>query len=125
MIKFIKKLIEEYKEGNAKDKLSIVSSFFTIFGMSLVTLFTSYFVDEYKINLLGIFFICLAEDLGYIVVFLIVSSIVFKVREYIKKWFPSFGLIIFYTLYALLVCGFIGMILRYGSDITFIFRRNL
>lgn len=92
--------MKEYKVGNAKDRLSIVSSFFTIFGMSLVTVFTSYFVDTDKINMIGLFFMNVAKDLAYIVAFLIISGIIFKTREYLKKWFAEFGLIIFYTLYA-------------------------
>ncbi|MDA1811849.1 hypothetical protein H0911_06915 [Bacillus sp. HSTU-bmb18] len=66
---FFPDLIDTYKSGNASDKLSIISSIFTIFGVSLGVVLTQFLVNINIKSMVGIGFGLAVLSIGSLILY--------------------------------------------------------
>lgn len=127
MKKFVKEIINKLKYGSPMEQLSIISSLFTIFGISFFTALSGYVMTPQKIDMLGAFFVKLGLNLFFITVLIIICVMLLKLKNFLIKkleitctWFKFVSLFLIVTV----CCIYIGILLLFGPDVTSIFRQN-
>mgnify|MGYP003597242578 CR=1 FL=1 len=103
MKKFFIEIKEKFVNGDSVEKLNIISSCFTIFGVSFIYVFTTIFANKLKISI-EFYSIVIIVLLLIILVFFIFKEIIERIQI---KFSNSFNIKIIFTILKLMILLFV------------------